>query len=64
LVVFRDLTEGILIGFGIGALLFLHRMAQMVAVERPWPAIDGDKADGTNGDSRTHYDAALDRLRD
>jgi hypothetical protein len=38
LVVFRDLTEGILVGFGIGALLFLHRMAQAVEVEsaRPW----------------------------
>ena len=32
LVVFRDLTEGILIGFGLGALLFLHRMAQAVEV--------------------------------
>ena len=31
LVVFRDLTEGILVGFGIGALLFLHRMAGAVA---------------------------------
>ena len=33
LVVFRDLTEGILVGFGIGALLFLHRMAGAVDVE-------------------------------
>ena len=33
LVVFRDLTEGILVGFGIGALLFLHRMAQAVEIE-------------------------------
>ena len=33
LVVFRDLTEGILVGFGIGALLFLHRMAGAVQVE-------------------------------
>ena len=33
LVVFRDLTEGILVGFGIGALLFLHRMAGAVEVE-------------------------------
>ena len=33
LVVFRDLTEGILVGFGLGALLFLHRMAQAVEVE-------------------------------
>ena len=33
LVVFRDLTEGILIGFALGTLLFLHRMAQSVEVE-------------------------------
>lgn len=33
LVIFRDLTEGILVGFGLGALLFLHRMAQAVQVD-------------------------------
>jgi SulP family sulfate permease len=33
LVVFRDLTEGILAGFCIGTLLFLHRMAQSVEIE-------------------------------
>jgi SulP family sulfate permease len=33
LVVFRDLTEGIVVGFSIGALLFLHRMAQSIQVE-------------------------------
>jgi SulP family sulfate permease len=58
LVVFRDLTQGILIGFGLGALLFLHRMAQAVEVERPVPRIDDDKADGTEGDPATQYDAA------
>lgn len=58
LVVFRDLTQGILIGFGLGALLFLHRMAQAVEVERPVPRIDDDKADGTEGDPATRYDAA------
>ena len=42
LVVFRDLTEGILAGFGIGALLFLHRMAQSVAVDRGEMAEAGD----------------------
>jgi SulP family sulfate permease len=38
LVVFRDLTESIVVGFGIGALLFLHRMAQAVEIESgpPW----------------------------
>lgn len=37
LVVFRDLTEGILVGFGIGALLFLHRMAHAIEVESAGP---------------------------
>ncbi|WP_196259924.1 SulP family inorganic anion transporter [Pelagibacterium limicola] len=33
LVVFRDLTEGIVVGFALGALLFIHRMAAAVAIE-------------------------------
>jgi SulP family sulfate permease len=57
LVVFRDLTEGILVGFGLGALLFLHRMAQAVEVERPGPMAEEDAADSVNG--RTLYDAVL-----
>ena len=55
LVVFRDLTEGILVGFGLGALLFLHRMAQAVQVDRP---------DSGNGDGRAPYDPALATDRD
>jgi sulfate permease, SulP family len=59
LVVFRDLTEGILVGFGLGALLFLHRMAQAVEVERPRPMVEEDVADAVNGNGRTPYDAEL-----
>jgi SulP family sulfate permease len=59
LVTFRDLTEGILIGFGLGALLFLHRMAQAVEVESPRPVVEEDRADSTNGNGRQPYDAAL-----
>jgi SulP family sulfate permease len=59
LVVFRDLTEGILVGFGIGALLFLHRMAQAVQVEHPQPMIEPDKPDQENGDRRTRYDSTV-----
>jgi SulP family sulfate permease len=55
LVVFRDLTEGILIGFALGALLFLHRMAQAVEVERPFGLVAEDAAD----DSAEPYDAGL-----
>ncbi len=59
LVVFRDLTEGILIGFGIGALLFLHRMARAVEIEGAQPLVEEDMADTIDGDGRKPYDAAL-----
>ena len=58
LVVFRDLTQGILVGFGLGVLLFLHRMAQAVEVERPGFTVEADIADAANG-QRRRYDAAL-----
>lgn len=48
LVVFRDLTEGIVVGFSLGALLFIHRMSSAVAVQ-------ADRADSANGD-RKPYD--------
>src|SRR5690606_10785577 len=48
LVVFRDLTEGIVVGFVLGALLFIHRMSTAVSVEE-------DKPDSTNG-RRKPYD--------
>lgn len=47
LVIFRDLTEGILVGFGIGALLFLHRMAQTIGIESSGP--EEDRADTVDG---------------
>ena len=47
LVVFRDLTEGILVGFGIGALLFLHRMAHAVEIDRPVLLAEDDEADSS-----------------
>jgi SulP family sulfate permease len=56
LVVFRDLTEGILVGFGLGALLFLHRMAQAVAVDTHQDLIPADEAD--NG-GRQRYETAI-----
>jgi SulP family sulfate permease len=59
LVVFRDLTEGILAGFGLGALLFLHRMAQAVEVESGRPMIEEDRADQVDGDRRQPYDPTL-----
>jgi SulP family sulfate permease len=55
LTVFRDLTEGILVGFGIGVLLFVHRMAQAIEVENPLLMAEGDRADSID---RSRYDAA------
>ena len=57
LTVFRDLTEGILAGFLIGTLLFMHRMAQAVAVESGAPPIEEDVADSVGGHER--YDAGM-----
>jgi SulP family sulfate permease len=34
LTVFRDLTEAIVVGFGLGAMLFIDRMSKAVAVEQ------------------------------
>jgi SulP family sulfate permease len=59
LVVFRDLTEGILIGFVLSTLLFLHRMAQAVEVDQGKAVPEEDIADGQNGNGRRPYDVAL-----
>jgi SulP family sulfate permease len=59
LVVFRDLITGILAGFGLSLLLFLHRMAKSVEVEGGVPRMGGDVADRASGDGRTPYDPAL-----
>ena len=58
LVVFRDLSQGILIGFGLGVLLFLHRMAQAVEIEAGISLVEDDVADGA-GAARAPYDASL-----
>jgi sulfate permease, SulP family len=59
LVVFRDLTTGILVGFALSALLFLHRMARAVEVQQGMPVADDDVADAQDGKRRTPYDVAL-----
>lgn len=60
LTVFRDLTEGILVGFGLGVLLFLHRMAQAVEVENARILmVNEDRPDAAAGQEREPYDASL-----
>jgi SulP family sulfate permease len=58
LTIFRDLTEGILVGFALGAVLFINRMAQITGVETDTPLVTDDRADSANGD-REPYDARL-----
>jgi SulP family sulfate permease len=58
LTVFRDLTEGILVGFALGAVLFINRMAQMTGIEAETPLVSDDRADHGNGD-RVPYDSRL-----
>jgi sulfate permease, SulP family len=64
LVVFRDLTEGIVVGFCLGTLLFLHRMAQAVEVRTGKPAAGVDLPDKRDGTPRWPYDAAIATDRD
>jgi len=58
LTIFRDLTEGILVGFALGAVLFINRMAQMTGIEAEMPLVAHDRADDGNGD-RVPYDSRL-----
>ena len=58
LTVFRDLTEGILVGFALGAALFINRMAEITEVEADTPLVPADRADFADGE-RTPYDARL-----
>ncbi|UWU91727.1 SulP family inorganic anion transporter [Bradyrhizobium sp. CB1015] len=58
LTIFRDLTEGILVGFALGAVLFIHRMAEMTGIEERTPLVVPDRPDDSNGD-RVPYDSAL-----
>ncbi len=63
LTIFRDLTEGILVGFGLGTLLFMHRMAHAVEVESVRPVAEDDVPDAAATGGRQPYDvgAATDR---
>jgi len=63
LTVFRDLIEGIVAGFALSALLFIHRMAQSVAVETGMPVATADRADDAGGE-RKPYDSDIATDRD
>jgi len=59
LTIFVGLTEAIVVGFALGALLFIHRMARTTAVAAYVPFVeDADRADTAPGE-RQPYDTAL-----
>lgn len=58
LVIFRDLTEGIVVGFILGALLFIDRMGKSVGIEAHAPVSPEDRPDRENGD-RYPYDPEM-----
>ena len=55
LVIFRDLTEGIVVGFLLGSILFIDRMARSIATEAHAPLVEEDVADTVGGKA---YDPA------
>ncbi len=57
LTVLVDLTAGIGVGIVLGALLFMHRMAEAVEVETELPLLDEDVADSSQ--ARPAYDASI-----
>ncbi|MFN7194137.1 MAG: SulP family inorganic anion transporter [Rhodospirillales bacterium] len=54
LTIFRDLTEAIVVGFAMGAMLFIHRMSTSVAVSGERGLGLEDRAD-TKGEDRIPY---------
>jgi SulP family sulfate permease len=62
LTVFRDLTEAIIVGFALGAALFIQRMSQAATVELGAPLVQPDEADDVR--ARVPYDEATNTRRD
>lgn len=60
LTVFRDLTEAIVVGFALGALIFIHRMSKVAEVEAHVPLVPEDRADDANGGRRPYDEGAAD----
>jgi SulP family sulfate permease len=59
LTIFVGLSEAIVVGFALGAILFIHRMAQSTAVAAHMPLVEEtDRADSANGQRRP-YDESV-----
>ena len=62
LTVFRDLTEAIIVGFALGAALFIQRMSQAATVELGAPLVRPDEADNLR--ERVPYDETTNTRHD
>ncbi len=57
LTIFRDLTEGIVVGVALGSVLFIQRMSRMTAIANDTPFVARDQADASG--QRGAYDEEL-----
>ncbi len=58
LTIFRDLTEGIIVGFSLGAILFISRMAETTGIEARAKLVPEDVPDDSAG-AAGRYDPAV-----
>ena len=58
LTIFRSLAEAIVVGFALGALLFIHRMSRATAIAAHMPLVDEDQADTPRVGRRTYDETA------
>lgn len=56
LTLLRDLTTGIVVGFALGSVLFIHRMAQKAGISTEAPLVLSDRADDSD-ENRQPYDS-------
>ena len=52
LTIFRDLTEGIVVGFSLGAVLFIHRMSKTIEVTGLPALVQEDRSDSDRAGER------------
>jgi len=58
LTIFRDLTEAIVVGFALGAVLFIHRMSQITGVATDGAFVARDEADTAHPRGEYHEEQA------
>ncbi len=59
LTIFRDLTEAIVVGFALGAVVFVNRMAKATGIERQDGLVREDRADHADRGDLAPFDEAL-----